>query len=95
MSDELRKLAEDVPNAKKWYQASVLWDYLTHNGEDDPEPDAAFIHAASPDVVLGLLDEITRARRAFMAVMKDLDNETEIQPSTLDLIRDFLLPTCG
>jgi hypothetical protein len=60
---ELRKLAEEANERGGWYPAGVMWDVLIEALQSQTaKEDAAYIAAASPDVVLGLLDEIERLK---------------------------------
>ena len=59
--NELRKLAEEANERGGWYPAGVMWDVLIEGLQSQTaKEDAAYIAAASPEVVLGLLDEIER-----------------------------------
>lgn len=63
---ELRRLAEAIERPNSWYPAGVIWDVLVEAlRSQTAQEDAAFIAAASPDVVLGLLDEIDRLHMIF------------------------------
>ena len=57
--NELRRLAEDANERGGWYPAGVMWDVLIEAlRSQTAKEDAAYIAAAPPEVVLGLLDEI-------------------------------------
>ena len=61
--NELRHLAEVANKRGGWYPAGVMWDVLIEYLQSQTaEEDAAYIAAAPPKVVLGLLDEIERLR---------------------------------
>ena len=68
-SDELRKLAEAAtPGPWSWERDGCYGDVVMKGLRfTTSQRNAAYIAAASPDVVLGLLDEIERMRSVCMA----------------------------
>ena len=72
--NELRKLAEEANERGGWYPAGVMWDVLIEGLQSQTaKEDAAYIAAASPDVVLGLLDEIEREKSGWFQRYVDAD----------------------
>jgi hypothetical protein len=92
MSDELRKLAEDAKEMDGWYPASVMWDVLSAVKILTAKEDAAFIAAASPDVVLGLLDridELEEANRACVDAVAEWGAKSGALQAEVDRLRDL------
>ena len=76
---ELRRLAEACPMSdndpdtlSEWYEATDL----TERNYPIPPIDAAFIAAASPDVVLGLLDRLAHMTEARNSARAEVDRLT-------------------
>ena len=76
---ELRRLAEGADD-EYWYSDDELRSYIDH---DKANVDVPFILAASPDVVLGLLDQLAR----IDAILARSDHACE--PSFCDWKRDI------
>jgi hypothetical protein len=93
MTDELRKLALASLTAEEtWHHEADLHGSLAYtygeSGEHYVEVDAAYIAAASPDVVLGLLAERNEAREAVKRLAGALE---EIWRGGLSDVRSFAL----
>jgi hypothetical protein len=73
MSDELRKVAQTCMEADTmWRSADEMATYLRNGGVTlHAEIDADYIAAASPEVVLGLLDERDQWKQAAEQNMLD------------------------
>lgn len=70
---ELKRLAERASLATPWY---YLGDLLTETIDDSG--DAAYIAAASPDVVLGLIKSLEHAQMAAEAEAKEVDERNAV-----------------
>ncbi len=96
---ELRRLAEASLKAEEtWHHEADLHGSLActygESGDYFVEQDAAFIAAASPDVVLGLLDQVDELTKKFdhaMAMSKRLMDERDQLRAVAKRLREALV----